>query len=75
MITAKASPCAANAGEGVQLNRGGERFAVARLDSHCVAHFFARVAKRATFRAFLPAIPQARSRRLVLAPAQAQGSR
>jgi hypothetical protein len=75
MIIASVSPCAVNAGEGVQLNRGGERFAAARLNSRCVAHFFARVAKRATFRALLPATPQVRSRRLVVAPAQAQGSR
>jgi hypothetical protein len=42
-IVARVSPCAGIAGSEVQLNRGGKRLAVKRLDRGCAAHFFTRV--------------------------------
>lgn len=54
LLTARLSPCAGQAGEMVQLNRGGRRLAGKRLDSHCVARFHRRIEHRSTFRALLP---------------------
>jgi len=53
-IVVRGTPCAGHAGEEVQLNQGGRRIGVKRLDRHCVARFFARVDGRSTFRASLP---------------------
>jgi Glucose / Sorbosone dehydrogenase len=54
-FTATASPCPEQAGEEVQLNRGGRRLATKRLDPSCTARFHLRVDRRSTFRALLPA--------------------
>jgi hypothetical protein len=54
LLTARLSPCAGQAGERVQLNRGGRRLAGKRLDRHCVARFHRRIEHRSTFRALLP---------------------
>ncbi len=67
-LVARVSPCAGFAGARVQLNRGGKRLAVRRLDRHCVARFFTRVVVASTFRALLRGDPPVRSRRLAVAP-------
>lgn len=54
LLTVRLAPCADQAGERVQLNRGGRRLAGKRLDQHCVAHFHRRIEHRSTFRALLP---------------------
>jgi hypothetical protein len=54
VLTARLAPCADQAGERVQLNRGGRRLAGKRLDRHCVARFHCRIEHRSTFRALLP---------------------
>jgi len=66
-IVAELTPCATAAGERVQLNRGGRRFAVRRLDRNCVARFLAQVDRRSTFRALLPG-SELKSPRLAVAP-------
>jgi hypothetical protein len=67
-LVARVSPCTGQAGARVQLNRGGERLAVKRLDRHCAARFFTRVDGASTFRALLGGSPPVRSRRLAVAP-------
>ncbi|HEY8809333.1 MAG TPA: PQQ-dependent sugar dehydrogenase [Solirubrobacterales bacterium] len=54
LLTARLAPCPDQAGERVQLNRGGRRLATKRLDRHCVARFRRRIEHRSTFRALLP---------------------
>ncbi len=54
LLTVRLAPCAGQAGERVQLNRGGRRLAGKRLDRHCVARFHRRIEHRSTFRALLP---------------------
>jgi hypothetical protein len=54
LLTVRLAPCADQAGERVQLNRGGRRLAGKRLDRHCVARFHRRIEHRSTFRALLP---------------------
>jgi hypothetical protein len=54
LLTARLTPCADQAGEKVQLNRGGRRLAGKRLDLGCVARFHRRIEHRSTFRALLP---------------------
>lgn len=54
LLTARLSPCAGQAGDTVQLNRGGRRLAGKRLDRHCVARFRRRIDHRSTFRVLLP---------------------
>ena len=53
LLTARLAPCADQAGERVELNRGGRRFGGKPLDSHCVARFHRRIEHRSTFRALL----------------------
>jgi hypothetical protein len=66
-ILVRVAPCADRAGAEVQLNRGGRPFAVRPLDRGCLSRFFARVARRASFRAVLRDTPEVRSGRLVVA--------
>ena len=54
LLTARLAPCAEQAGERVQLNRGGRRLAGKRLDRDCTARFHRRIEHRSTFRALLP---------------------
>jgi hypothetical protein len=54
LLTARLSPCTDQAGERVQLNRGGRPLAGKHLDRHCVARFHRRIEHRSTFRALLP---------------------
>jgi hypothetical protein len=54
LLTARLTPCVDQAGETVQLNRGGRRVAGKRLDGRCVARFHRWIAHRSTFRALLP---------------------
>jgi len=54
LLTVRLAPCADQAGERVQLNRGGRRLAAKRLGRHCVARFHRRIEHRSTFRALLP---------------------
>jgi Glucose / Sorbosone dehydrogenase len=54
LLTVRLAPCSDQAGERVQLNRGGRRLAGKHLDRHCVARFHRRIAHRSTFRAVLP---------------------
>ncbi|MGH2976260.1 MAG: PQQ-dependent sugar dehydrogenase, partial [Solirubrobacterales bacterium] len=65
-LLARVIPCAGHSGERVQLNRGGRRLAIKRLDRHCKARFRLRLRERATFRAFLRAETAVRSRRLTV---------
>jgi Glucose / Sorbosone dehydrogenase len=65
-VVASVVPCTGRAGEEVQLSRGGRPFSVKRLGRGCVARFFARVARRATFKAVLRGTPEIRSSRLVV---------
>jgi hypothetical protein len=67
-IVVEATPCAGQAGNRVQLNRGGKPFGTKRLDDNCLAHFFARVKAPATFRALLIGSEEIRSPRLTAAP-------
>jgi hypothetical protein len=67
-IVVEATPCAGQAGNRVQLNRGGKPFGARRLDDNCLAHFFARVKAPATFRALLIGSEEIRSPRLTAAP-------
>jgi glucose/sorbosone dehydrogenase len=73
-IIVRATPCEDLAGARVQLNRGGERLAVHRLNRRCVARFSVRLTEARTFRALLQASLQIRSRRLRLAPPSAARS-
>jgi hypothetical protein len=65
-IIVEADPCVGQAGDRVQLNRGGKRFGSKRLDDRCLAHFFARVKSPATFRALLVGSEVVRSPRLTV---------
>lgn len=67
-IIVSAAPCAGQAGDRVQLNRGGKRFGAKRLDRHCVARFLAHVNSAATFRALLVGSEEIRSHRLAVEP-------
>lgn len=67
-IVVEADPCAGQAGDRVQLNRGGKRFASKLLDDRCLARFFVRIKGRATFRALLVGSEEVRSRRLTAEP-------
>lgn len=53
ILTARASPCPAQVGAAVQLNRGGRRIERKRLNRRCLARFHLRVDRRTTFRALL----------------------
>jgi hypothetical protein len=63
-IVVKASPCAGQVGDRVQLNRGGKPLGSKPLDDHCIAHFFVRIKSAATFRALLVGSEEIRSHRL-----------
>jgi hypothetical protein len=65
-LIVRLAPCAGRDGEKAQLNRGGHRLAVHRLDGKCVARFFTRLRKPATFRALLRGRQTIRSRRLAI---------
>jgi glucose/sorbosone dehydrogenase len=67
-LTARVSPCRGQAGTALQLNRGGKRLRVKRLDRRCVARFRLRLGGRATFRALLRSDTVLRSRRLTVGP-------
>lgn len=67
-IVIEADPCAGQAGDRVQLNRGGKRFGSKSLDERCLARFFVRVKRTATFRALLVGSEEIRSRRLTAEP-------
>ncbi len=67
-IVAEATPCAGQAGDRVQLNRGGKRFGSKLLDDRCLARFFVRVKGAATFRALLVGSEEIRSERLSAEP-------
>ncbi len=67
-IAVEAVPCAGQAGDRVQLNRGGKRFSAKRLNDSCVARFFVRVEGAATFRALLLGSEEIRSSRLSVEP-------
>jgi hypothetical protein len=67
-IVVEAAPCAGQAGDRVQLNRGGKRFGSKLLDDRCLARFFARVKGTATFRALLVGSEEIRSERLTAEP-------
>jgi hypothetical protein len=67
-IVVEADPCAGQAGDRVQLNRGGKRFASKLLDDRCLARFFVRVKGPATFRALLVGSEEIRSERLTARP-------
>lgn len=53
-LTARATPCAGNAGSTIQLNRGGQPNARKRLNRNCVTRFHRRIGHRSTFRVLLP---------------------
>ncbi|HXS33993.1 MAG TPA: hypothetical protein VN758_09520 [Solirubrobacterales bacterium] len=67
-VAVEAAPCAGQAGDRVQLNRGGKRLGSKRLDDSCVARFFVRVEGAATFRALLLGSEEIRSPRLSVEP-------
>jgi len=67
-IVVKADPCAGQAGDRVQLNRGGKWFSSRSLDDRCLARFFVRVKSTATFRALLVGSEEIRSPRLTVEP-------
>jgi Glucose / Sorbosone dehydrogenase len=67
-ITVEATPCAGQAGDRVQLNRGGRRFVSRRLNDSCLARFFVRIEAAATFRALLVGSEEIRSPRLSVEP-------
>lgn len=67
-IVAEADPCAGQAGDRVQLNRGGKRLSSRILDDRCQASFLVRVKGVATFRALLIGSEGIRSSRLTLKP-------
>lgn len=67
-IVVEAEPCAGQAGDRVQLNRGGKRFGSKLLDDRCLARFFARVKSPSTFRALLIGSEEIRSERLSAEP-------
>ncbi len=52
-LSIRLEPCGAEAGQTVQLNRGGRRFAAKPLNRACEARFHVRVLHRTTFRALL----------------------
>jgi hypothetical protein len=70
-IVVEADPCAGQAGDRVQLNRGGQRFASKLLDDRCLARFFVRIEGPATFRALLVGSEETRSPRLSAKPHRA----
>jgi Glucose / Sorbosone dehydrogenase len=68
-LTARAVPCAENAGRAIQLNRGGKPNGRKRLNRNCVAHYRRRINHQSTFRALLPSAEvddPTRSRRVVV---------
>ncbi|MFL5900277.1 MAG: PQQ-dependent sugar dehydrogenase [Solirubrobacterales bacterium] len=65
-LVARVSPCAGYEGARVQLNRGGKRLAIKRLDRNCIARFFAHIDVASTFRALLRGASPVRSRRLAV---------
>jgi hypothetical protein len=67
-IVVEADPCAGQAGDRVQLNRGGKWFGSRSLDDRCLARFFVRVKSPATFRALLIGSEEIRSSRLTVRP-------
>lgn len=67
-IVVEAAPCAGQAGDRVQLNRGGRRVSSKLLDDHCLARFFPRVKSPATFRALLVGSEEIRSERVMAEP-------
>ncbi|MDX6624493.1 MAG: hypothetical protein QOE75_2425, partial [Solirubrobacterales bacterium] len=67
-IVVEADPCAGQAGDRVQLNRGGKRVSSKLLDDRCLARFFLRVKGPATFRALLVGSEEIRSQRLTVVP-------
>ncbi len=67
-IVVEAAPCAGQAGDRVQLNRGGRRFGSKLLDDRCIARFFVRLKGPATFRALLVGSEEIRSQRLTAGP-------
>lgn len=67
-IVVEADPCAGQAGDRVQLNRGGKRLSSRSLDERCLARFFVRVKHHATFRALLLGSEEIRSPRLTVEP-------
>jgi hypothetical protein len=70
-IVIEADPCAGQAGDRVQLNRGGKRFGSKLLNDHCLARFFTRVKSPSTFRALLVGSEEIRSQRLTAEPHRA----
>ncbi len=74
-LIARVAPCAGHAHAKLQLNRGGRRLRVKRLDRKCVARFRLRVRRRSTFRALLGADASIRSRRLAVRPAHPKPAR
>lgn len=54
LLAVRVSPCEESAGDPVQLNRGGSRFATKRLDRRCGARFRVALTRSSTFRALLP---------------------
>ena len=67
-IFVEATPCAGQAGDRVQLNRGGQRLSSRPLNDRCIARFFARVKSIATFRALLIGSEEIRSQRFAVEP-------
>jgi hypothetical protein len=67
-LIASVSPCAEDAGGVLQLNRGGRRLKIKRLNQKCRALFRLRVNTRATFRALVFGDPGSESRRLSVKP-------
>lgn len=74
-LIARVSPCAGEVGTELQLNRGGKRLKVKRLNPGCVASFRLRAVGRATFRALLRSEGGVRSPRLTLHPPPRQQTR
>ncbi len=74
-LIARVAPCAGHAHAKLQLNRGGKRLRVKRLDRKCVARFRLRVRRRSTFRALLGADASVRSRRLTVHPSRPKRGR
>ena len=54
LLTIRLAPCEGNAGERVQLRRGGRGAGTKNLNRSCVARFRLRVSHSSTFRALLP---------------------
>jgi Glucose / Sorbosone dehydrogenase len=54
LLTVRVAPCEGNAGERIQLRRGGRPAGAEDLDQRCMARFRLRVSHSSTFRALLP---------------------